>query len=348
MKTLSKFLFVLLLFAFPKANASTSDDDVRKEKTISKSYSVNADATLDVSNRYGSVYITTGDENVISVKVVIRVSGRSADAVDKRLNSIDIDLEGTRSMVTARTKMAGNSGKTNLEINYTIVIPRKGDIKVNNQYGPVILDRIGGDSVINLQYGKLTAAALDGNAKLNLQYADNSTIGSMKSGAINVQYSGLKIDKSGTVTCNSEYTTIHLGDCTAMTLNMNYGGLIAKSMGDLNMNGNYFELNVGNQEKDLTVRGDYNNIKIQNVLASAGNITISGSYDNVSIFHDPGYAFNFDIKLDYVDFNSNSGLQYKSRREARTGAAYTGFYKSSGPAGVAIDLDYGTLKINKK
>lgn len=348
MKTPFKFLLLLVCAVSPLARAAGNDDDVRKEKTVSKTFSVNPDATLDVTNRYGSVYVTTTDEAVISIKAVVKVSGKNPDAVEKRLNGIDIELEGSRSLVSARTKISGNGGRTSIEINYTISIPRKGNIKINNQYGPVLLDRIAGDASLNLQYGRLTAAALEGDTALNMQYCNGSQVTSLRAGTVNIQYSDLTVAKARTITANSDYSDLRVDDVDNLSVKMDYGSLKVKSAATVVVNGNYFGMDLGTLEKSLTARGNYDSFKIGNILPGAGNVTISGDYTNVEVGHDANYAFDFDIKLNYVDFRPPSGWQYKSRRETHSSTSYQGTYKTPGANRLTIDLNYGSLKVDKK
>lgn len=348
MKTHFKFLLLLLCAVGPLARATGNDDDVRKEKTISKTFSVNPDATLDVTNQYGSVYVTATDDAVISIKAVVKVSGRKPDAVEKRLNGIDIELEGSRSLVSARTRISGNGGRTSIEINYTISIPRKGNIKITNQYGPVLLDRIAGDVSLNLQYGRLTAAALEGDSALNLQYCDGSQVTSLRAGTVNIQYSDLTVTKARTITANSDYSDLRIDDVDNLSVKMDYGNLKVKSAATVVVNGNYFGMDLGRLEKSLTARGNYDSFKVNHILPGAGNVTIGGDYTNVELMYDADYDFDFDIKLSYVDFRAPSGWQYKTRREGGNSASYQGSYRKSGDNRLTVDLEYGGLKIDKK
>lgn len=345
MKTKCNLLFFLLLATLPVMAGGS--DDIRKEKTISKTFNVDPSATFDLSNKYGSVYVTTGDDAVISVKAVVRVSGKNAAAVEKRLDGISIELEGSRSTVLARTQIGGSGGKTRIEINYTVVIPRKGSVRINNQYGPVLLDRILGHTKVNLQYGKLTATALD-EASINLQYADNSTIGHLRRGNVTVQYSELKFETADALTCKSDYTHISAGEVGELTLQMNYGGFTAKTLEKVTSSGNYYDLNISNLTKSLTAQGNYCNFRVSNVAAGAGDITLSGNYTNVVLVHDPAYAFDFRFNLGYISYEAHSGLVYRTRYEKNNSSVFSGNYKQGGGNNVTINQNYGSLKIEKK
>jgi hypothetical protein len=70
MKTKLYNLVVLLLVPFVVV-AGNEKGKYTKEKKITKTYQVNPNAGLEVSNKYGNVYVTTWDENKTSVEVLI-------------------------------------------------------------------------------------------------------------------------------------------------------------------------------------------------------------------------------------------------------------------------------------
>ena len=76
MKTIYKLLFFILLI--PKIGFSIDENHAyNKEKTLSKTYNVNSDAQINVSNSYGNVNVYLWDENKISIQVSIKVSGNN-------------------------------------------------------------------------------------------------------------------------------------------------------------------------------------------------------------------------------------------------------------------------------
>ena len=100
---------------------------IRKEKTINKTYLVNPNAGVMIKNKYGNIYVTTWNEDKIALEIAIKVSGKSEDKVDKKLNSISIDINPLKNMVYAKTVFGESPGNNiSIEVNYTIKIPKKG------------------------------------------------------------------------------------------------------------------------------------------------------------------------------------------------------------------------------
>ena len=102
---LSKTLFLFLLIPTVILASTNPEAPVRhkKEKTIKKSFIVNADATFGITNRYGNIDIVTWNENRIEVEVNFSVEGSNEDKVIKKLNQLDVAIQSAPQKVTLIT-----------------------------------------------------------------------------------------------------------------------------------------------------------------------------------------------------------------------------------------------------
>ena len=100
MKTIYNLLLLLPIIVFGN---EIDLGKFTKQKEIKKAYIVNSDAGISIKNTYGSVYVTTWDEDKIELFVNIKVSGDNEKWVQKRMDDIDINIEALKSMVTAET-----------------------------------------------------------------------------------------------------------------------------------------------------------------------------------------------------------------------------------------------------
>ncbi|MES2486458.1 MAG: hypothetical protein V4581_11010, partial [Bacteroidota bacterium] len=114
---MAKYLFILLLFPTLAVASEGPKGKYTKEKKINKSFTVTPNAALDVTNKYGTIYVTTWDQNQTVIDVVIKVSADKEEQLDKRLNSIDVDFNATSGKVSAVTRISNFSGKASMEIN---------------------------------------------------------------------------------------------------------------------------------------------------------------------------------------------------------------------------------------
>lgn len=347
-----KLSLLLLLTVVPlQAFASGKEDnDTYKEKSISKVYLVNPNAGIDIRNKYGNVYVTTWDESKIGIDIVIKVHGKNENAVTKTINSINIEINPLTSLVSAKTIMDDISGSRNIniEINYTVKIPKgSGSIKLNNQYGSIMVDKIQGKTDIDCKYGNIVLGELlsnDNNVKI--QYCNNSSIGYIRNGIIDAQYSDLKINKSGNLNYKSDYTNLQLKEVANITYNSNYGGLNIGSANNIEGNGDYLTLRFGSINNNFSVNTEYSSIIITNVTAKANNVEIVSEYTNIELKYDSDYSFNFEFNFKYANLNA-SGLNFQTKKEANNTSYYKGYYKSNGSNLMSVSSNYGNLKLTK-
>ncbi|MDO9037972.1 MAG: hypothetical protein Q7U59_06460, partial [Lutibacter sp.] len=145
MKNSAKLLLLFLLIPLA-IFASEKKGKYTKNKTISKEFKVNKDATLNVSNKYGNIDIVTWKENYIEVIVKITTNGDDEDKVKKRLEEITVEFNANSSNVSAKTMIDkaattwnfwGNRNNVNKEINSQIKMPITNNVNLSNDYGGI-------------------------------------------------------------------------------------------------------------------------------------------------------------------------------------------------------------------
>src|SRR6056300_141937 len=109
MKLLIKHLLILSLIVPSIIYANDFEGRYTREKKLSKSYNVNSDAKLQVENKYGNIEISPWDRDEISIEVVIRVTGNSESKVEDKLDDIDIEFSGNKSLVYAKTHIESSN-----------------------------------------------------------------------------------------------------------------------------------------------------------------------------------------------------------------------------------------------
>lgn len=346
------FKLLIIAFLLPLLGFSNGDDlAFTKQKNIKKAYIVNSDAGINIDNSYGNIYVTTWDEDKIEIDVLIKVSGDSEAWVTKRISDIDVEIEALKSMVSARTIIGRsdfyNNGNSNsFEINYTIKIPKKGSINLNNKYGDIITGDIMNKTDIVLKYGKITLGKLN-NASNDIQinYASNSTIQYIKNGNITTKYSGLVIDESISLNLLSEYTNTTINEIGSLNLNTKYGSLKIGKIKNIDAIGKYTGFKIGEITNKLIIDTKYGGINIASVKAN--KIDIQGGYSNINMSYNPDYAFDFDISLNFASLHGESDLEYSNKEEVRNAKQYSGFNKRKGANKINITSSYGSVNLNK-
>lgn len=347
MKNLYNLLFIC--FISFTGLATNHNGKFTKQKTVKKTVVVNSDATLDVENKYGNIFITTWEEDKIDIEVIITVSANDESWVNEKLATISIEMGGTKSLYSAKTifdRMNNSSRNSSMEINYTIKIPKNGNIKVNNQYGNIMTHDLFGSSDINCKYGKISMGKLNNSSNtIKIDYCSKSTIDGVKNATINAKYSGISIGSFTNLDLNTSYTDINVQNGNNLKYASNYGKIVLGKINNVEGSGNYLTIKIDEIENNLKLSTNYSNLSLNGVSAKASNITINAGYTNVKITHSPNYFFDFDVSTKYANFTSEAALEYNARIETNTSKSYKGFYKKSGANKLSINSNYGNVNL---
>ena len=361
MKTILFKYTTLFLLAVPivlSAHDGKPKGKYTKEKTIKKEFNVNSDALLKVKNSYGNLNISSWNENRVLIEVHIKTNGNNEDKVQRKLDEITVEFENSSSMVSART-IFGNKGSgwgwnwgknnVNMQVNYTIKLPVKNSVHLNNDYGSIILDRVDGHAKINCDYGRLEIGELRGrNNELKFDYTSNSSIEYMNSGSIKADYSGFTLTKTNDIRLDADYTNSTIKQMKNLKYDCDYGKLEVNEASDVMGNGDYINVRLGTLHGNVEINADYGSIKIEEMAEDAGNLSVESDYTGVKMGYSPQYHFSFELDLEYGGFGGKEGLEINVSKEKSTSKYYKGFYGSqSSGNNVSINSDYGSVNFHK-
>ncbi len=353
---------LLLILALPmllSANDGKLKGKYTKEKTVKKEFDVNSDALLKVSNSYGNLNLISWNENRVVIEVHIKTNGNNEEKVQKKLDGITIDFDATDAMVSAKTIFNktkgswgwnwGNSNNVNMQINYTIKLPIKHSIHLNNDYGSIIIDRIDGHAKINCDYGRLEIGELRGrNNQLNFDYTSKSVIDYINSGTINADYSSYTITKAGDLTIIADYTNSTVEQMDNLDYNTDYGKIEIREAKNVQGSGDYITVKLGTIHGNIDLKADYGSIRIDKMAPDAGNLDIHSDYSGIKIGYDPAYHFDFEIKTSYAGVRGKDDFEMNISQVKNTSKYYKGVYGSSNSGNVVnISTDYGGITFFK-
>ncbi|MFD0861648.1 hypothetical protein ACFQ1M_05485 [Sungkyunkwania multivorans] len=350
---------LLMIPSMMMANHDKWKGKYTKEKKIKKEFNVNADALLKLNNSYGNLYLTSWDQNKVVIEVHVKTNGNNEEKVQKKLDEIDVQFEGSSQMVYAKTIFNKNkksswwkwsdSNSVHMEINYTVKVPITNNVDLNNDYGSISLDRLQGRADISCDYGKIDIGELLANDnKLSFDYTSGSSISYMKNGKINADYSGFTLEKAENLVISADYTNSKIGQAKSLTYSCDYGNITIDEIDNLKGSGDYITTRIGKVHGNVDISSDYGSIKIEEMASDAGNVDIRSDYTGIRIGYATDYYFDFEVRLDYAGFKGKDDLQFKIKRVDGSDKYYTGYHgrENSGNR-MTITADYGSITLNK-
>lgn len=359
MKTTIYKKIALLLLLLPIIGLANNDFNGRhtKEKKITKRYEVNANALLEIDNKYGNIDITTWKQNRVEIVVTIKTNGNDEESVQKRLEEIDVKFDYTKSHVSAETqlensnkswwsKLINSTNNVNLEINYRIKAPITNNVDLNNDYGSITLDKLEGNANISCDYGRLFIGELLGNENyLNFDYTRNSHIGVIKRGKINADYSEYTIEEAGTLDVVADYTKSNIEKVEHLSFNCDYGSMRIGLVKNVKGQGDYLGTEIGSVYSSLDLGLDYGSASIDKIMKDIQIINIDSDYTSLRVGYDASAPFSFKISTSYAKVKGLEGRDFEvnKRHQTNTKDYFEGNYLSDAGGTVTINSSYGSV-----
>lgn len=350
-------ILTLILFHTIVGNANPNGEKFpySKEKTIAKTYIVNADATTQISNSYGTISVQLWDENKISVTAKITVSGKKESTVNERIEDITVDfLDTTTSLISAKTifpsnnwSWNGNNANVNYEVNYTILIPKRGNVVLTNNYGNILISKLNGTAAVKCNYGDVIAGDLMGNSNsFTLNYSDNSKISYVNKLAFSANYSELSIGKGENISTSGNYNKYSFTNVDKINSTGNYNDYNFKNIGYFNCSGNYIDMNFNNVEI-ATLSINYAQLNF-NTSTNFKNTTITANYSSIKINVPTELSFDFDIRCTYGSLKTDLDLDYNYKSVKNNSNQYKGSRNTAGKSKFTVITNYGSVHLTSK
>ena len=312
--------------------AAGGDEEVRKKRTINKSYQVTGEDKLEVENQFGNVVVSTWDKNEIAVD--IEIGARAS--TDRRCQDImdELEVKELRSghIISFKTKVGEihNSGENKRKgsdedrsfyIDYTIHMPAANRLQLENSFGKTTLPDFSGEVNLTSKFGSLNTGRLTNVDAIDVEFG-KVTIAEISDGKVVFKFNKeSNIGKvNGNVKITSEFShnvQFTVGDnIKELSVFESYSGvrvIVAKSLSaefDVHTSFGKF-LN----DSDFRIRehredeGDYGPHFDKDYSGKAGDgrakIRIKSSFGNVRLSHTVGNVSAKDKKEKDDNYNKD-------------------------------------------
>jgi hypothetical protein len=306
-----------------------SSNQSLKVKNYSKSYPLDANDRIKLSNQYGKITVNTWDRHEVKVDIQIKAEARNDDDAQKLMNGVQISDNKIGDQVSFKTNISrdddgfwslfnfgGRNKKQKLTINYVVYMPAKTDLNVEASYGSIELPDLDGKVKISTSYGSTSVQSLS-----NPSNEIEGSYGSLKVGSMN----GGRLDFS--------YGSVDMEECNNLKADLSYGSF---KLGKLK----------GTGEFDLSYVGGF---KIGEAASSLKRLNINSSYSGAAIGVSPNSNFEFDITTSYGGFNYNDNNVFITSKNPPDGSKHIGTTrnykghvgKGTSDVRVTINTSYG-------
>lgn len=308
---------------FEAIPSSPSLSFIQKEKVVEKNYSVNSKHKLSIDNRYGKISVHNWNRNEIKVTITIRTAENSEKRAQDALERVQIKESTSGNTISLKTNIGSSdsnwwssltSGGNDraLRIDYEVYMPKRNELTLANQYGPIELGDRDGKVTLSVSYGSLQAGRLNAtDNSLSIAYS-KADIDYLQEGDVSVRYGGFTLSEGEKLTLSSSYS----------------GGDIGQV----------------NQVADIAIR--YGSPFKMGLGPGIKKVNIAASYAKVSIEPAANAAFQFNVAISYGGFDYDHNLiNISTQSESPTSKSYTGYWNRSTNNSVNISSRYGAVSL---
>ena len=309
-----KLTALILLICVGLSNQVFASDDYIK--SFDGKYTVKAGDQLTIENKYGDIEIKNWEADLVVIKATITVHASSKYKAESLFKGIEINMDQIGETIMAFTEMEkGFKTGNKFSIDYEVFMPEYIQISLNNKFGDIYINTVKAKTNINLSYGNLLAEKfLYPNEKplssINLSYA-KATINECNRTKLTLKYSKMNIGTSETLIVVSRFSKLHLDNNISLIADSKYDSFsIMNTESVLITKGQYSDIKIDNVSRSLNLSLRYGNCKVENVASDFDNISINNQFvpSRITIAEGASYMLEAETKYCGISYPSNSEI----------------------------------------
>ncbi len=298
--------FLFLIFT----NTCFSQSKVSKK--INQMHYLSNDGYLILDNKYGDVYINGWENENVEIKVNIEVERKNESDAKELLNRITSEIVAANKQVNVKsvikekqTSFFGRyfnkidpfkNEKGSTTITYTISLPNRANIEVNNKYGDIFISDWDGKLTAKAEHGDVRITDSISNAHLTIHYG-KLRANTLNNSDIFLSDAEASVSQSNNLDINSKGSNIKLGSVAILELNSNKDTFEAEHLGTVFGEVDYSTISINELNTKADLELNLAELKILKFANETPNITVNQKSSEVYI-NISKTSFNFNATLE--------------------------------------------------
>jgi len=351
-----KWLLVITAISLCALPARTQE--VTKE--FRKEYTANKNTTVEISNRYGNVVVTSWDSDKVDIYVKVTIEMPDRSRAEKLINLINVEFTESENHISARTVIdekfsfsGWGTPSRKFSINYTVKMPYYCGLDLANRYGNTDIDEIQGRVNLDIKYGNLTITKLTREDekplnKISISYGK----GLIKEAGwldLYLRYAtAFDLPLSKAIVVDSKYSKLKAGELSSLVAVSGYDNYNIEKINNLVIESSYSSINVNNLIKKFDIEASYGSVNVNYVPDGFESINVDTRYTGVRIGIDESASYKLTGKASYSEIKIDEDkFNVKKRIIGNTSSELEGTIgKNPSPSSVInINTSYGTVRL---
>ncbi|MGB0522908.1 MAG: DUF4097 family beta strand repeat-containing protein [Flammeovirgaceae bacterium] len=342
------------------------NNETKITRTTSKSFRVNPDVDVSLTNKYGKVIVNTWEKPTVKVEVNVTAFGKNEEVVQKLLKRVDLDFDDSDRYVDIQTVLDRKSGflqdvwntisdqakvvfnKNRIQIDYELYVPQMAEVSINNKFGDVFLGELEGQCNVRVSHGNLRVESLKEMSKLHVNFG-KATLKSVEQAVLNLQGGTADVNYANMLELNSHASDVSIDAVNELRLDTRSGSLRIRQAKLVSGKSTFTKINIDKFTQDLSLKLHFGDLIIREITDQFSQIAIESKSTDIDFYFHPTAYFDWSItsKEDKTHLPSSATIQsntYNEDEKLQTQKGAIGKQKAA-IAHVSIYADGGDVNI---
>jgi len=149
----------------------------KNETVILQNYDIKADQVkkLQINNSYGRIEVEKYDGSDIKIDASIIVRNNDEEKARQLVENIVEVAEGENLLVNTRNKgILGDSRNNQIEVNYSVKVPKELVFEIKNEFGETKLENLRGQVMVTGKYGIIEVSDIQGDVQIENSFGETT------------------------------------------------------------------------------------------------------------------------------------------------------------------------------
>lgn len=281
-----------------------------REKTVSRSYAVQKETTLEISNKYGNIHLFTWKKDSVRIIIKVDVKANKQSKADNIFEYIDFDFSHTKYYIIANTQLRSNkgsfwsevtdlantifSGNNRAQINYDVYLPAAMEVKLENKFGNIYFSDFSGKTTIKLSNGDLKANDFSAPTSLHLSFG-NASIHSLQKGEITASYADIELNTAQQLEVESKSSTFQIHQLDVLKLDSRRDKINIDQLSGLTGSTSFTYLTVKDFSGYIQLSTSYGELSLEDIHANFHLIELDAAYSDINLSFPESLGCDFKV-----------------------------------------------------
>lgn len=312
MKIMNIYYKKLILFVLVTGMMQTLSAQEKVSKQIECAFEMTDAGKVQLENRYGNINVYGWDRNEVSIEISITVTHRKKENARDLLKRIDPELRNSSGYVSVAYRMGERKkgffanlfesvnpfdfDRSNVQIDYTIRMPRKTSLDLTNTFGNVVVENWKGFLKAKVGHGDLWLNEPLERADITLEYG-RLKARFIEGARFDIRNSELDLDGAGTIRLEGHGNELRVGEVSSLEIYSNRDKVFLKEVKKVYGNLKFATMEIDTLRNSVDLNMKVSELSIGKIGNAEAQISITQESSEINL-NVNGFPHHFTAEME--------------------------------------------------